>query len=151
MLKSMFVGAAALMLSAGTAAAGEWEAIAISDNAVMAVDWQSMRINGSMRRINTALVAVQPEPGQFDWATSLLDVDCSRPRYRTIQSSFYFIDGSSASDDFIGDDSWTDINSGSLMEDMRSEVCAASAGKEGYFDDPQTFAINARRVMLEAG
>lgn len=149
MIKSMFVGAAALMLSAGAAAAGEWEAIAISDGAVMAADWESLRINGSTRRINTALVAVRPEAGQFDWATSLLDVDCAGSRYKTIRSSFFYMDGTSASGDFIGDDSWTTINPGSLMEDMREAVCEASPGKDGYFDDPQTFAVNARRVMLE--
>ena len=150
MIKSIFVGAAALMLSAGAAAAGEWEAIAISGGAVMAADWDSLRIDGSTRRINTALVAVRPDPGQFDWATSLIDVDCSRLRYKTIRSSFFYIDGSSASDDFVGDDSWTTITPGSLMEDLRTAVCEATPGKEGYFDDPLTFAVNARRVALEA-
>ncbi|HEV2083197.1 MAG TPA: hypothetical protein VGR32_12210 [Brevundimonas sp.] len=149
MLKSMFVGAAALMLSAGAAAADEWEAIAISDSAVMAVDWGSMRINGNMRQINTALVAVQAEAGQFDWATSLVDVDCSQSRYKTVRSSFFYIDGSSASEDFVGDGSWTSINPGALMDDVRGQVCAAAPGKQGYFDDPLTFAVNARRVMQE--
>lgn len=150
MLKSMFVGAAALMLTAGAAAADEWEAIAISDNAVMAVDWGSLRINGNIRQINTALVAVRPEPGQFDWATSLVDIDCSQTRYKTVRSSFFYIDGSSASEDFVGDGSWTAINSGALMDDVRGQVCAASSGKQGYFDDPLTFAVNARRVMQES-
>ena len=150
MMKTLIGGAAALMLTAGAAAADEWEAIAVSDNAVMAVDWGSLRINGNMRQINTALVAVEPEPGQFDWATSLVDIDCTRTRYKTVRSSFFYIDGRSASEDFIGDGAWTNINPGALMDDVRNQVCAASPGKQGYFDDPQTFAINARRVMLEA-
>ncbi|HEV7227954.1 hypothetical protein [Brevundimonas sp.] len=146
-MRSMILGAAALMLSAGAAVADEWEAVAVSDAAVMAVDWSSMRITGNTRRINSALVTRQSEPGQFDWATSLIDIDCSRPRYLTIRSSFFYIDGSSASEDFVGDGSWTDINSGSIVEDVRASVCAASAGKQGYFDDPLTFSVNARLVM----
>lgn len=146
-MKSMILGAAALVLSAGAAVAEEWEAVAVSDAAVMAVDWGSMRITGNMRRINTALVTRQSDPGQFDWATSLIDIDCSRPRYQTIRSSFFYMDGSSASDDFVGDGSWETINSGSLVEDVREQVCSAATGKQGYFDDAQTFAVNARRVL----
>ncbi len=149
MLKTLLLGAAALTLTAGAAAADEWEAVAVSDGAVLAVDWASMRIRGDMRQINTALVAAAPEPGQFDWATSMIDIDCSKTRYKTLRSSFFYIDGSTASDDFTGDGSWTEINAGSIMDDVKTQVCAASPGKQGYFDDPLTFAVTARQVMAE--
>jgi hypothetical protein len=150
-MKAFLMGVAALGLTAAASAAEEWEAIAISDAAVMAVDWESLQINGSMRRINTSLVTVQSEAGQFDYATSLLDVDCSRPRYKTIRSSFFYIDGRSASEDYVGDDSWTNINAGAIMGDVRDQVCAATTGKQGYFDDARSFAVGARRVMQEQG
>lgn len=151
MMKSMIVGAAALLMSAGAAVADEWEAVAVSDAAVMAVDWGSMRINGNMRQINTALVTKRSDPGQFDWATSMIDIDCSRPRYKTLRSSFFYIDGSMASEDYVGDGSWTDVAQGSLLEDVRGQVCAAETGKQGYFDDARTFAVNGRRVLNDAG
>lgn len=151
MMKTAILAAAALSLTAGAAAADAWEAVAVSDGAVIAVDWASMNIRGNMRQINTALVAAHPEPGQFDWATSMVDFDCSQARYKTLRSHFFYIDGSSASDDYMGDGSWTTINAGTLMDDVRTQVCGASMGKQGYFDDPLTFAVTARQVLAEQG
>jgi len=146
-MKAMVLGVAALVLGAGAAAADEWEAITTNGDVAMAVDWSSLRITGDVRRINTAVVTRESQPGSFDWATSLLDVDCSRTRYMTLKSSFHFMDGSSAADDFTGDGSWTSIGDGTLVADVRTAVCAASPGKEGYFDDPLSFAIAGRTVL----
>ncbi len=148
-MKSMVLGAAALMMSAGAAIADEWEAITANGDVAMAVDWASLRITGDVRRINTAVVTRQSQPGNFDWATSLIDIDCSQTRYITVRSSFYFMDGQSAADDFVGDGSWTQIGSGTLVGDVREAVCAASPGRQGYFDDPLTFALTGRGVMRE--
>jgi len=148
-MKSVVLGAAALMLSVGAAAADEWEAVTTNGDVAMAVDWASLRITGDMRRINTAVVTRESQPGNFDWATSLLDIDCSRTRYMTLRSSFFFIDGSSASDDFTGDGSWMAIGGGTLVDDVRTAVCAAAPGKQGYFDDPRSFALAGRTVMQQ--
>lgn len=148
-MKAMVLGVAALMLSAGAAAADEWEAVTSNGDVAMAVDWSSLRITGDVRRINTAVVMRESQPGNFDWATSLLDVDCSRPRYMTLRSSFFFMDGSSTTDDFTGDGSWTPIGAGTLVEDVKTAVCGAAPGKQGYFDDPRSFALAGRMVMQE--
>ena len=151
MRKTIVMGVAALMLSAGPAAAGEWEAVSFRDTAAMAVDWYSLWIIGTRRQINTSLVMKNSEPGSFDWATSKIEFDCapSSLRYKTMYSSFFHIDGSPFDEDYVGDNSWTEILPGAMMNDLHGQVCAASTGKQGYFDDPHSFAVTARRVLQE--
>lgn len=148
-MKSMVLGAMALMVSAGAAVADEWEAITVVGSTALAVDWASLQIKGDVRRINMAMVTRDPEAGRFDWATSLLEIDCAQPRYMTVRSSFFYIDGSSAAADFVGDGSWTALSAGSAIDEIRKQTCAAALGKEGYFDDPLSFAVAGRKVMRE--
>ena len=149
-MKSMLLGLVALGLSAGAAAAQSWEAVSVSETAVMAVDWSTLRINGGTRRVTVAVVASRPTAGAaFDYGTSSLDIDCASPRYITVSSKFFNIDGTRAADDYAGDGSWEAINAGAMLEDVRAEVCASTASRPGFFDNVQVFAVNVRNVVAQ--
>jgi len=151
-MKSLVFGALALVLSAGAAAAQDhaWEAVGVSDEAVMAVDWLSLSRSGAIARVTIGAVTPRPEADTpFDYATSVIDVDCAnRSRgYRTIRSSFFRINGSMAAPDYTDVTDWQPINDGALMGNVKREVCASTASRPGFFDDINMFAANVRAVL----
>jgi len=147
-MKSLIAGLLALGLSSGAAVAESWEAVAVSDYAVMAVDWTTLRINGTRRRVTVAAVKSRPEADSpFDYAASNIDLDCTSQRYLTIGSTFFYIDGSVASDPYRGDGQWTAIEQASLMADVHTTVCGSAASRTGFFDDLNDFAVNVRLVV----
>lgn len=147
MMKSLMIGAALALMGAGAAQAEAWEAVAASDQAVMAVDWQSMSVNGNVRRVTIGLVAVHGGGDvPFDYAASTIDVDCPGNRYATVHTDFFRMNGTLASEAFEGDGSWDAINEGGLMADVRREVCASNASRPGYFNSLGAFAVNVRAI-----
>jgi hypothetical protein len=151
-MKSLVLGALALVLSAGAAAAQDhaWEAVGVSDGAVMAVDWPSLSRSGAVARVTIGAVTTRPSADSpFDYATSVIDVDCAeRSRgYRTIRSSFFRINGTTAAADYTDVTDWQTINDGALMNDVKREVCASTASRAGFFDDINDFSVNVRAVI----
>ncbi|MBU2168643.1 MAG: hypothetical protein KKF88_12490 [Alphaproteobacteria bacterium] len=110
-----------------------WEAISASDTAVAAVDWSSLDVNGSRRVVTFSIVSLNAGAVVFDYAVSTIDIDCAQPRYTTLRSSFYDRQGNQVIEDFVGDGSWTALNPGTMMDDVRREVCDS----EYRFHDPK--------------
>ncbi|QQQ19261.1 hypothetical protein JIP62_03860 [Brevundimonas vitis] len=151
-MKSLVMGVLALAVSAGAAAAQShaWEAVGVSEGAVMAVDWPSLSRSGAVARVTIgAVVTLSSADSPFDYATSVIDVDCAdRSRgYRTIRSSFFKIDGTAAAEDFTDVTDWQAINDRTLMNDVKREVCASTAARAGPFDDITEFAVSARAAV----
>jgi hypothetical protein len=146
MFKSIGIAATLAVMGASPALAQSWEAVSSSDAAVAAVDWSSVNINGSRRQVTFAMVSLQSGAVPFDYAVSTVDMDCSQLRYATIRSHFYDRRGRTVVEDFVGDGTWTALNEGTIMGDVRREVCASDASRPGYFNTAQDFAVGAWRV-----
>jgi hypothetical protein len=146
MFKSIGIAAALAVIGATPVLAQSWEAVSSSDSAVAAVDWSSITINGNRREVTFAMVSLVPDAVPFDYAVSTIDMDCSQLRYATLRSSFLDRSGTSVIDDFVGDGTWTALNPGTIMGDVRREVCASDSSRSGVFVSAQQFATNAWRV-----
>ncbi len=149
MFKSIGIAATLAVMGATPALAQSWEAVSSSDAAVAAVDWSSLKINGSRRELTFAMVSLQSGAVPFDYAVSTIDMDCSQLRYATIRSKFYDRRGRTVVEDFVGDGSWTALAEGTVMGDVRREACASDSSRPGYFNTAQDFAIGAWRVVQQ--
>ncbi len=147
MFKSIGIAATLAVMGATPVLAQTWEAVSSSDSAVAAVDWSSVDINGNRREVTFAMVSLVPDAVPFDYAVSTINMDCSQLRYATLRSSFYDRSGTSVIDDFVGDGSWTALAEGTIMGDVRREVCASDSSRTGAFTSAQQFATNAWRIV----
>jgi len=147
MFKSIGIAATLAVMGATPVLAQSWEAVSSSDSAVAAVDWSSIDINGSRREVTFAMVSLVPDAVPFDYAVSTIDMDCSQLRYATLRSSFYDRRGTQVIEDFVGDGTWTDLAEGTIMGDVRREVCASAPSRSGVFNSAQDFATTAWRVV----
>ncbi len=147
MFKSIGIAVTLAVMGATPVLAQSWEAVSSSDAAVAAVDWSSVDIKGSRREVTFAMVSLQSGAVPFDYAVSTIDMDCSQLRYATIRSQFYDRRGRTVVEDFVGDGSWTALSDGTLMGDVRREVCASTPSRQGYFNTAQDFAVGAWRVV----
>ncbi len=149
MLKSLAIAASLAVIGATPALAQSWEAVSASDNAVAAVDWSSMRISGSSRDVTFAMVSLVPGAVPFDYAVSNVTMDCSQSHYATLRSQFFDRGGNIVVEDFIGDGTLTPVNDGTIMSDVRREVCSSDRSRKGYFTSAQQFATNAWAVAAD--
>ena len=147
MLKSLAIAASLAVIGATPALAQSWEAVSASDNAVAAVDWSSMRISGSSRDVTFTMVSLVPDAVPFDYAVSNVTMDCSQSQYATLRSQFFDRGGNIVVEDFIGDGTLTPVNDGTIMSDVRREVCSSDASRKGYFISAQQFAANAWAIV----
>jgi hypothetical protein len=147
MFKSIGIAATLAVVGATPVLAQSWEAVSSNDSAVAAVDWSSIDINGNRREVTFSMVSLQSGAVPFDYAVSTIDMDCSQPRYATVRSSFYDRAGDQVIEDFVGDGSWTALAEGTMMGDLRREVCASDSSRPGYFNTAHEFAIAAWRVV----
>jgi len=151
MFKSIGIAATLAVMGSTPTLAQSWEAVSSNDSAVAAVDWSSIDINGSRREVTFAMVSLQSGAVTFDYAVSTIDMDCAQPSYATLRSSFYDRAGDQVIDDFVGDGSWTALAEGTIMGDVRREVCASDPSRSGYFNTAQDFAVAAWRVVEQQG
>lgn len=147
MLKSIAIAASLAVIGATPALAQSWEAVSASDNAVAAVDWSSMRISGTHRDVTFTMVSLVPGAVPFDYAVSNITMDCAQPAYETIRSQFFDRSGTIVVEDFVGDGTQTPVNDGTIMNDVRREVCSSDASRKGYFISAQQFASNAWEIL----
>jgi len=147
MFKSIGIAATLAVMGATPVLAQSWEAVSSSDSAVAAVDWSSVDINGNRREVTFVMVSLVPDAVPFDYAVSTIDMDCSQLRYATLRSSFHDRSGTSVIDDFVGDGSWTALSEGTIMGDLRRELCASDSSRAGLFESARQFATNAWRVV----
>ncbi|MBL0947600.1 surface-adhesin E family protein [Brevundimonas sp.] len=146
MFRSIGIAATLAVTGATPVLAQSWEAVSSNDAAVAAVDWGSLDINGSRREVTFAMVSLQSGAVPFDYAVSTIDMDCSQLRYATIRSQFFDRRGRTVVEDFVGDGSWTPLAEGTIMGDVRREVCSSNPSRKGYFSTAQDFAVGAWRV-----
>jgi len=149
MFKSIAIAATLAVMGATPALAQSWEAISVSDNAVAAIDWDSLEVNGGRRTVTFAMVSLVEGAAPFDFAVSTIDMDCARPRYATIRSSFFDRAGDVVVEDFVGDGEWTPLSDGTMMSDVQKEACGGSSSREGVFASAHQFAVNAWRVIAQ--
>jgi len=147
MLKSIGIAATLAVMGATPALAQSWEAVSASDTAVAAVDWGSLDINGSRRELTFTMVVLGGSDAPFAYAVSRIDMDCSRPRYATIRSSFHDRAGQTVIDDFVGDGSWTPLNEGTMMGDVQREACSSDRTRQGYAYSAHAFATAVWQVV----
>jgi hypothetical protein len=150
MFKSIGIAATLAVIGATPVLAQSWEAVSSNDSAVAAVDWSSIDINGNRREVTFAMVSLQPGAVPFDYAVSTIDMDCSQLRYATLRSKFYDRRGQTVVEDFVGDGTWTSLAEGTIMGDVRQEVCASDSSRSGYFNTAQDFAVGAWRVAEQS-
>ena len=150
MFKSIGIAATLAVMGATPALAQSWEAVSSNDAAVAAVDWRSININGNRREVTFTMVSLQSGAVPFDYAVSTIDLDCAQLRYATIRSKFYDRSGRTVVEDFVGDGSWTPLAVGTIMGDVRQEVCSSDASRPGYFNTAQEFATGAWRVAAQS-